>query len=683
MLRILAIVRHSFYFFTSTAGEQIKVSGIDSSNSNLRNRLINSLFGFYLIYCTILVIARQLFSHSNELNYTITPVDIGWFSLLIVIYMAGLISALALKSPKSKYLIKSFAILLTTIIASLWGAYVFGLETSTNILITYSSITLVIVGYYYAAQTLLVIIYSAQMSIFVYSGDLTYSSFLLNELLSISTFPTEDLDRSTIIQLLAHIIGPASLGFILNYAINAFIQSIERLNSDAVNDIERLNDKNSRDSLTGLKGRQGLVEEIQELRTIAIEKDLELLFLFHDLDNIKSINQQYGYIAGDQVILNFSQTIKENITWDARFYRLGGDEFISLHIVDRKSSALIYYLRELGAVKHISHGVSRIQYKANVGAYNAIEDEPISMLIAKADNARRRAKMAGMNSFQELSLTHHLGEHDEDNSYSDIEGNLNAETVNGQISEKNIKEAILNNEFIFYGQPIINCQTNQVIGVEAGVQWLDLENKIIPIENYYETFRKLEWEDPYFQIIHNARKDFIWSLNESSYTPVHFSIDATSSIDQLISSGIIDDELFSDVKLLENCVFAITQLKANSPKIKETDKFNNILKRSPSSGLKIALDNFGSGKDDFSSLADFNIDILKIDKEIIRGIEKSAKKQEICKSLVNLCNNLSIELFAKGVENSAQSEVLRNMGIFIQQGLFWHQPMTVAELKNL
>ena len=130
-------------------------------------------------------------------------------------------------------------------------------------------------------------------------------------------------------------------------------------------------------------------------------------------------------------------------------------------------------------------------------------------------------------------------------------------------------------------------------------------------------------------------------------------------------------------------MLGITQLKANSSKIKETDKFNNILKRFPSSGLKVALDNFGSGKDDFSSIADFNIDILKIDKEIIRGIEKSVKKQEICKSLVSLCSNLGIALIAKGVENSVQSDVLRNMGIFIQQGLFWHQPMTVAELKKL
>lgn len=656
---------------------------VESDNSGLRNKLINSLFGFYLIYCTILVTARQLISHSKELNYTVTDVDIGWFSLLFIIYSAGLISAIVLRSPRNKYLIKSFAILLTTITASLWGAYVFGLETSTNILITYSSITLVIVGYYFAAQILLLLVYSAQVSIFIYSGEVTPLDQLISEKTFSTSLSAQSTQQSLTILLLAHIIGPASLGFVLNYAINTFIQSIERLNDEAKIDIEKLNDKSSRDILTGLKGRQGLVEEIGELRSTAIKKNLDLIFLFYDLDNIKSINQQHGHIAGDLVILDFSQMIRENLDWHARFFRLGGDEFIGLHVVERKNAKLINYLQDMGRVKHLAHGTSRIQYKANIGAYNAIEDEPLSMLIAKADNARRRAKLTGMDSFQELSLTYNLGETDEDNIYSDIQGNLNTAAVDGQISEKSIKEGIINNEFVFYGQPIINCQTKQLIGVEAGVQWLDLENQTIPIENYFETYKKLEWQDPYFQIINNARKEFVSALNQSSTIPVHFSVDANSSIDQVISSGVINDELLSDAQLLENCVFGITQLQANASKIRGTDKFNHILNRSPSSGLKIALDNFGSGDDSLSSLADFNIDILKIDKKIISGIENSAKKQEICKSLVGLCNKFDIQLIAKGVENSLQSDVLLNMGIFIQQGSFWHNPMTIAELKDL
>ena len=98
---------------------------------------------------------------------------------------------------------------------------------------------------------------------------------------------------------------------------------------------------------------------------------------------------------------------------------------------------------------------------------------------------------------------------------------------------------------------------------------------------------------------------------------------------------------------------------------------------------KVALDNFGSGKDDFSSLTDFNIDILKIDKNIISGIEESPKKQEICRSLVSLCERLEIQLIAKGVDNKAQSEILQNIGIYIQQGLFWYKPMSAEKIKSI
>jgi diguanylate cyclase (GGDEF)-like protein len=662
--------------------ESLNVLSQDSENANLKNRLINALFGFYLLQYTIVVIARQFTSHNNDLTYAITYIDIGWFSLLSILYLAGFISALVLETPRNKYLIKSFAILLTTIITSLGGAYLFGLNTSTSILITYSSITLVIVGYYHTAQVLLLAVYAMQVAIYIYSGDITLSNLLMNDVTLSSTVSAENSDRSTIISLLAHIIGPAGLGYILNYALNTFIQHIEQLNYEAKNDIERLNEITSRDSLTGLKGRQSLVEVIGEARSTAAKKDLQLILLIYDLDNIKSINQQYGHIAGDLVILHFSKTIQENIDWDTWFFRLGGDEFIGLHIVERKNTKLINYLREAGTVKHLSHGTSRIQYKANIGAYNATKDEHISMIIAKADNALRKAKMTGMNSFQELSLTHHLGEWDEHNTYSDIQGNANTEIIEGQLSEKTIKEAIVNNEIILRGQPIVDCQKEKVIGVEAIIQWFDLENKIIPTEHYFETFKKLEWQDPYFQIINNARKEFISAFNESSTMPVHFSINPTLFIEQVTSSGLINDEILSNLKLLENCVFGITRLKTYTPKIIGTNKYTDILKQLSTSGLKIALDDFGSNNDSFSSLAAINLDILKIDKEIITEIDKSPKKQEISKSIVSLCKTLEIQVCAKGVENSAESKALQNIGIYIQQGVFWHEPMTATELKR-
>jgi diguanylate cyclase (GGDEF)-like protein len=670
------------WYFLTRGGESINVLNPDSENANLKNRLINALFGFYLLQYTIVVIARQYTSHNNDLTYAITYIDIGWFGLLSILYLAGFISALMLETPRNKYLIKSFAILLTTIITSLGGAYLFGLNTSTSILITYSSITLVIVGYYHTAQVLLLAVYAMQVAIYIYSGDITLSNLLMNDVTLSSTVSAENSDRSTIISLLAHIIGPAGLGYILNYALNTFIQNIEQLNYEAKNDIERLNEITTRDSLTGLKGRQSLVEVIGEARSTAAKKDLQLILLIYDLDNIKSINQRYGHIAGDLVILHFSKIIQENIDWDTWFFRLGGDEFIGLHIVERKNTKLINYLREAGTVKHLSHGTSRIQYKANIGAYNATKDEHISMIIAKADNALRKAKITSMNSFQELTLTHHLGEWDEHNTYSDIQGNANAEIIEGQLSEKSIKEAILNNEIIFRGQPIVDCQKEKVIGVEAIIQWFDLENKIIPIEHYFETYKKFEWQDPYFQIINNARKEFISALNGSSSMPVHFSINPTSFIEHVTSSGLINDEILSNLKLLENCVFGITRLNTYTPKIIGTNKYNGILKRLSTSGLKIALDDFGSSNDSFSSLAAINVDILKIDKEIIREIDKSPKKQEICKSIVNLCKTLEIQVCAKGVENSAESKALQDIGIHIQQGVFWHEPMTASEFKR-
>ena len=110
------------WYFLTRGGESINVLNPDSENANLKNRLINALFGFYLLQYTIVVIARQYTSHNNDLTYAITYIDIGWFGLLSILYLAGFISALMLETPRNKYLIKSFAILLTTIITSLGGS---------------------------------------------------------------------------------------------------------------------------------------------------------------------------------------------------------------------------------------------------------------------------------------------------------------------------------------------------------------------------------------------------------------------------------------------------------------------------------------------------------------------------------------------------------------------------------
>jgi len=647
-----------------------------------KNSLVSVLFGFYLLQYIIVVIVRYYISHNNDLSYAITYIDIAWFSLLSIICTAGFISALVLETPKSKYLIKLFAILLTTITTSLGGSYLFGIHTSTSILISYSSITLVIVGYYRTAQILLLAVYSAMLAIFVYTGEITPSNLLINDVILSSTVSSENPHQSTIIPLIAHIIGPASLSYILNYALNTFIQSIEKLNYEAKNDIERLNDITSRDSLTGLKGRQGLVESIGEARSIAIKKEFDLILLIYDLDNIKRINKKHGHVVGDLVISHFAQLIQENIDWHAWFFRLGGDEFISLHVIERKNPKLVNYLREMGTIKHLQHGPSRIQYKANIGAYNATKDEPVSMIIAKADTALRKARMADMKSFQEISLTHHLGEWNEHDTYSDIQGNISTSIIEGKVSEKIIKEAILNNEIIFVGQPIVDCNENKVIGVEAITHWTDLEDNIIPIENYLETYKKLEWRAPYFQITINAKKDFISALNESSSMPVHFSINPNSFIEQATSSGLIKEETLKNLKVLKHCVFATTQLHSYISEAIEKNKINDVMKLLAASGIKLGLDDFGSANDSLSSLIALDVDILKLDKNIIRGIEKSQKKQELCKGIVDLCKRLDIHICAKGVDNSAESNALKNLGIYIQQGVFWDKPMTVADLRR-
>ena len=138
----------------------------------------------------------------------------------------------------------------------------------------------------------------------------------------------DHLGTPTIVPLFAHIIGPTCLGYILNYAINTFLVSIQKLVNEANDDILLLSDKTSRDPLTALKGRQSLFEDFPSLRATALDKKLHLFILMHDLDDLRAINQKHGHVAGDLAVVDLSQNIQASVDWQASFYRLGGDEFI-------------------------------------------------------------------------------------------------------------------------------------------------------------------------------------------------------------------------------------------------------------------------------------------------------------------------------------------------------------------
>ena len=183
-----------------------------TDHSRLRNRLITSLYSLYVIFFTSLFIARQFISNGDDHQY-VAFTDTLWLVAVLLCYSAGLTSAIALDNPKSKCLIKTLAIVATAIPVSLTGAYSYGLETSTSILIGYSSIAIVIAGYYYLAQISLIATFSAQVAIFLNTGELSINNMLVaDEITQGSNTHLDHLGTPTIVPLFAHIIGPTCLG---------------------------------------------------------------------------------------------------------------------------------------------------------------------------------------------------------------------------------------------------------------------------------------------------------------------------------------------------------------------------------------------------------------------------------------------------------------------------------------
>lgn len=121
---------------------------------------------------------------------------------------------------------------------------------------------------------------------------------------------------------------------------------------------------------------------------------------------------------------------------------------------------------------------------------------------------------------------------------------------------------------------------------------------------------------------------------------------------------------------LERIIFEVTE----GERVEDGPWFAEILREYKRCGFKTAIDDFGAGYAGMKLLADFQPDIIKIDMDLIRGVEKSRARQSIVRGLVRLCEDMKITVVAEGVETPAERDFLRDVGISLMQGYLFAKP---------
>lgn len=420
----------------------------------------------------------------------------------------------------------------------------------------------------------------------------------------------------------------------------------------------------SHDALTGLVNRREFEVRLQNVLDSARSEYKTHVLCYLDLDQFKIINDTCGHAAGDELLIQVSNTLKNVVRNSDTLARLGGDEFGAIlegcslemaKVIAEKMREQVSSLRFSWANKQFEIGVSIGIVPITPTSGNLAD------LFSAADSACYEAKEQGRNRVHVFDAN-----------------DVNIQRRQGEMHlVHRITEALEKGRFILYCQPIVAiAEPGQVHWYEILVRMegehgnLILPNAFIPAAERYNLMPQI---DKYviqqvgkaIQLLARQHRQFHFSVNVSGQ-----SLSEESFMQFLLS--ILSQEGI-DPRLL---TLEITET-ATVANLTKATRFIHSLKQL---GCKVALDDFGSGLSSFTYLKNIPVDILKIDGSFVRDIIEDATDRAFVKSINQIATIMGLKTVAEYVENQAIARELTQMGVNYLQGYHLGTPRPLDEL---
>lgn len=414
------------------------------------------------------------------------------------------------------------------------------------------------------------------------------------------------------------------------------------------------------DWLTGVSNRRGLYNYFNE--EIG-PKDMDFAVMFIDLDNFKILNDNCGHYHGDEALIFIAQKL-EQIFEGAFVARMGGDEFVVIWKGLRDEQILkekAEIIRTFMATDFYKHDKFNI-VSASIGIVSGNSKEnDMDSLLTKGDIALYKAKERGKNQY--VFYTKGL---DEELMF-DIQ------------IEKDLKNAIINNEVVLYYQPQYNKE-GQLKGFEALFRWENKKYSNIPVINIIGIIEKSNIIDLIGDYIIREALIFAKEINKYSDTKLLISINISAV--QIMNSKFVRRmrQLIEEVGVSPHYIgveitetVLLEDIERNIEKINELRDF----------GLTISLDDFGTGYSSFNYLVKLPLSLVKIDQSFIRGMDEREEYVTLVRLMIDAAHSLNLPVVAEGVETEEELEILKDMDIDYIQGYLFSRPLPESEVRKL
>lgn len=420
------------------------------------------------------------------------------------------------------------------------------------------------------------------------------------------------------------------------------------------------------DPLTGLLNRAAGQERLAHDLAAARRHQTSLVLLYLDLDRFKFVNDRYGHGTGDLLLQGVTRRLRDCLRGEDALCRLSGDEFMILlkqpspeHLVAQVSATCDRILSALVQPFSLAGHLLTTSFSIGVAVYPQ-DGQTCEALMHNADTALYAAKKAGRNG------------------YRFFEPRMNAALGRFTGIRDALRRALDQGEFELHYQPQLDLRTGRAVGVEALVRWRRPGMGLLLPDDFLQVAEESGLILPLGRwVLQEAcRQAARWqqaglavpvvALNLSALQFHHAGLDEEVR-QALATSGLEPSRL--ELELTET-----TLLQPHHDSQFDLAAWQAL-------GLRLAIDDYGTGQSSVSHLKRHQVDRLKIDRSFTRDLTTPEEDRTLVPAMIQLAHALRIRTLAEGVENATQAHLLQAMGCDEAQGYLYAKPLPAAEAE--
>ena len=417
--------------------------------------------------------------------------------------------------------------------------------------------------------------------------------------------------------------------------------------------------------LTGLPNRTLALDRLEQALARRRREKIDVAVFVVDLDRFKTVNDSFGHAAGDDVLLALAPRLTAAVRATDTVARLGGDEFVVI-CPDVSGAVGATELAERLAVEVsrplvLDSGEHFFTVSTGIALAVTPHDTPESLL-DDADAAMYRAKDRGRGRhelFDEAMRT----------------------TAMARVrTETELRRALNRGELKVFYQPVIELATGRPVSTEALVRWehpdrgLVAPLEFIPIAEETGLISELG-----LQVLEQAcSQTATWQEQIDPALAVSVNVSGRQAINPAFPMQVADIAARCGL-LAGTLALEITE----SVLMDEADSPATVLSTFHALGLTLVLDDFGTGHSSLSRLKRFPLDVLKIDRSFVSGVDSNADDRAIVKATIDMAHAVGLTVVAEGVETAAQEQLLREFGCDRAQGYLYARPQPPAAITEV